>query len=112
EATKGIVDADEPNVVITIQNSKLTSGEEIVDDGAVNTKVIVQKDSKLTAATIAIPIENNGEVTVDHSDVAGKLGAIELKNNGKVKLEDGALVTSDGIAIDLQSNGHLTITNA
>jgi hypothetical protein len=112
EATKAIVDADEANVVITIQNSTLTSAEEILDDGASNVKVSVSKDSKLTAQGIAIPVTNNGEVTIDHSTVEGKVGGVELKNNGKLKVLNGAVVKSDGPAVDLSLNGHLQVTSA
>jgi hypothetical protein len=110
--SQGIIDADEPNAVITIQRSKLTSDEEIVDEGAVNTKVVVSGQSELKSGAIAFPIEDNGEVTVDHSDVSGKLGVIAIKNNGKVKLVNDALLQSDGVGVELGNNGHLTITSS
>jgi hypothetical protein len=112
DGTKGIFDVDEPNVVITIQNSTLTSAEEILDDGASNVKLTVSKNSKLTAQAVALPASVNAEISVDHSSVEGKMGGIEIKNNGKVKLTDGATVKSDGPAIDLSNNGKLSIANA
>jgi predicted RNA-binding Zn-ribbon protein involved in translation (DUF1610 family) len=107
EGQRGIVEGD-VNVVLDIQNSTLTSGEEIADVQA-NAKISVSKGSHLQSASVAFPLENNAEITVDHSEVDGKLGVFELKNNGRVKLLDSAVVKSDGPAIDLTQNGHLDV---
>jgi len=109
EGSKGIVSGTVNNVV-SIQNSTLTSGEEIVE--GTNVKVDVSKNSKLVAATVAFPIDNNGEIDVDHSEVDGKIAGIEIKNNGKVKLTGSAVVKSDGTAVDLGNNGKLTVTSS
>ena len=112
EGTKGILDANAPNVVLTIENSTITSAEEIVEEGSINTKVAISKGSKLTAAGVAFPLTSNGDVSIDHSTVEGKLGGLEMKTNGKVRLTGGADVKSDGVAIDFASNGHLQITSS
>ena len=110
--SKGIIDADAPNVILTIENSTLTSAEQIVDEGAENIKVTVSKGSKLHADGIGIPASNNAEISIDHSTLEGKIGGIDIKNNGKVKLTGGAVVRSDGVAIHLENNGHLQITSS
>lgn len=110
EGQKGVVEGG-TNLVVTIQNSTITSGEEIVD-APVNAKIAVSKDSKLHSEAVAFPLETNAEIAIDHSTVEGKLGAIDFKRNGKVKLSDATVVKSDGPAIDLSQNGHLTITSS
>lgn len=109
EGSKGIVSGTVNNVV-SIQNSTLTSGEEIVEGS--NVKVDVSKSSKLVAATVAFPVDNNGEIAIDHSEVDGKVGGVEVKNNGKLRLTGSAIVKSDGTAVDLWNNGRLTITSS
>jgi hypothetical protein len=110
EGSKGIVEG-EINVTLTVQNSTLISGEEIVD-APLNAKVSISKGSKVQSASVAFPLENNAEVTVDQSEVDGKLGVFELRNGGHVKLVDSAVVKSDGTAIDLAHNGRLTVTSS
>jgi hypothetical protein len=110
EGATGIVEGT-VNTVVNIENSTLTSGEEIVDAPS-NAKINVTKGSKLTSASVALPLDNNAAVTIDHSEIDGKLGGIELKNNGTVKMLDSAVVKSDGPAIDLGQNGHLSISSS
>jgi hypothetical protein len=110
QGATGIVEGT-ANLVVNIENSTLTSGEEIVD-GPSSTKVNISKGSKLTSASIAFPLDNNATVSIDHSEVDGKMGGLELKNNGTVKMLEGAVVKSDGPAIDLAQNGHLTISSS
>ncbi len=107
EGTKGIIEGD-TNLLVHIQNSTITSGEEIVD-APVNPKIDISRGSKVHSEAVAFPLEVNPEISIDHSTVDGKLGALELKMNGHVKLTDGALVQSDGPAIDLTRNGHIAI---
>ena len=52
-------------------------------------------------------VTDNGGGDLDHM-----LGGIQVKSNGKVKMTDSAVVKSDGPAIDLSNNGHLTITSS
>lgn len=112
EGTTSVVEADGPNVTLTVQNSTLTSAEEIVEAGSTNLKVVVSHDSKLRADGVALPSDNLGEVSIDHSSVEGKLGGIAIKNNGKVKLSSGAVVKSDAVGVELNLNGHLTVTSS
>jgi hypothetical protein len=112
EGAKGVIDADEANVVVTVENSTLTSPEEIIDEGASNLKFTATKGSKLHAGAIGIPASNNAEVTLDNSKLEAKFGGIDIKNNGKVKLTGGASVRSDLVAIRLENNGHLQVTGS
>ncbi|HEY2516116.1 MAG TPA: hypothetical protein VGI39_34830 [Polyangiaceae bacterium] len=107
EGTNGVIEGA-INASISIQNSTLTSNEEIVD-GPSNVKVSVTNSSKLHAEGVALPLETNGEVTIDHSTVEGKMGGVELRQNGHLKANT-AVITSDGVGIDLGLNGHLTVT--
>jgi hypothetical protein len=108
EGQKGVIEG-ETNLVVVIQNSTITSAEEIVDS-PVNAKISISKDSKLHSDAVAFPLESNAEIAIDHSSLEGRLGGIELRVNGHVKLTDGAVVKSDGPAIELAQNGHLAIT--
>ena len=112
DGTKGVVAADGPNVVIDVQNSTITSREQLVEEASTNLKVTLEKKSKVTTDDVAIPAESNAEITVDDATLYGKAGAIHVKNNGKVKLADGADVKSDSVAIDLPNNGHVQISSA
>jgi hypothetical protein len=110
EGQTGVIEG-EINVVVNVQGSTITSGEEILD-APVNAKVYVSKESKLAAAGVAFPLEANGEVSIDHSTVEGKIGGVEIKANGHVKMTGGAVLRSDGPAIDLPMNGHLALTSS
>jgi hypothetical protein len=108
QGTKGVIEGD-VNLKVSIQNSTITSGEEIVDS-PVNPTIEVTKGSKLTAAGVAFPMENNPTISIDASLVEGKLGGIAFKNNGHVKMTGDATVKSDGVAIELDQSGHVAIT--
>jgi hypothetical protein len=112
DGKKGIIDTDGPNVVVTIENSTITSAEELVEDGAENIKVSISKGSKIVAGAVAIPADNNAEVTIEGSTLEGKLGGIDIKNNGKVKLTGSSVVKSDIVGVHLVNNGHLTVTSS
>ena len=82
----------------------------MTDEG--NAKIDISKNSKITAAGVAFPLEVNGEISIDGSSVEGKIGALALKTNGQVKLTGNAVVAwSDGPAIELTQNGHLSISS-
>jgi hypothetical protein len=110
EGHSGVIEG-EANLVVRIQNSTITSNEEIVD-APTNPKIYVSKDSKIHSDAVAFSLETNPEITIEHSTLEGKLGAIDFRFNGHVKLADEAVVKSDGPAIELAQNGHLTVTSS